>query len=302
MNENFTTYFLSMSWESSFVDKLSSIPYSSDTIIANLNDVFPKWGFEVTNIIGTVETYLVSINLYLPGRILSGIGKTTDDALSNIISSLVKKVNLEKLPNNISKNVEQTPSSLNVIGNSAQEKKLSTDDIINEINQKKEATNNTSSLFDGFNFSGMFSGNQQTPTEQNTNQTSNNFVSFMPLPDAKFGSTEQQKTDQEFLQHGTIGINEPQSIIEEPVKEKPVIKQPTPSEVNPTNRIYTNSDWDSENGRKLKKWIKKHEIHDEEQMGNWFKLYCGLDYSHFNPEWTDRFIEWMDQKREQPIC
>jgi hypothetical protein len=59
------------------------------------------------------------------------------------------------------------------------------------------------------------------------------------------------------------------------------------------------NNWTTEQGDKIKKWIAENGINGKEQMSAWLIRYCGLDYDHFNPEWTDKFLEWAEALRER---
>jgi hypothetical protein len=100
-----------------------------------------------------------------------------------------------------------------------------------------------------------------------------------------------------------LPFNSPESIAYEEqfakeAEQYEALKQPTPEMVNPNNLIYSNS-WTTEVGMKMKTWANEHSITGKDQMSAWLIKYCGLDYDHFNPEWTDKFIAWAKALREK---
>ena len=273
MNDYLTQKFLSLKWDKQLTKTLNTSSVSDDSILSLIDSIFQEWSCETTNMISVNNQLVVSVNLYLPGRILSGVGSSTENALANIVRNIFYTDSVNDIINETSNNVNvQKVENTTQVVNQQIETPESVVQKINEManNVQPKQPNPIDSLMMDFpNIA------QQQQTEQPiTNQ---------PI-EVEIGSEEEKKISAEFQQFGTVGINEP-------------IIQPTAQEVNPTNQPMTHL-WNEENGPKLKNWMNSHGINNPEQISAWFRRFCGLDYEHFNPAYIDQFLKWADSLRE----
>lgn len=263
MNEVLTQHFLSMKWDKNYLTQITSV--SEDTIVSVLDSVLPEWASEITDLKEVKGESVCSVALYLPGRIRSGLGTNDYSAICNIINRMKSDVNDNPVPKTTPENVTNQQS----------------------VSQQQSIQNFNQNFFNNFMSSDGQTNNLNVKSDQNSEPKKEEpeFVDF--------NSPEAQAMEKEFWQHGTIGMNP----IEPEKKEEPITA--TPQEVNPTGQPIPRSAWTQENGLKLKNWMSQHNVTNIEQMNNWLMKYCGLDYDHFNPEYTDKFIAWTNAVREK---
>lgn len=252
------------------------VPSDEKSVVAYLNKTVGKWAFDITGVYQTQNGMAVTVVAYFPHTILSGMGNSYQNALCNIIRDITYNVASDSKPISKDNNV--------------------VDDVLKQMEQKKEkALNNQSSLQQPSNIypekkeeevfgSNMFQ-NIPKVNEPNTSTAP-------PVPQANkptevnFFSKEAEEIEKEFSK----------MVFEEPQKEKFV---PTPENINPTGQIFPPNAWSTEQGQKAKNWMAEFGINKKEEFSAWLIRYCGLDYDHFNPQYIDNFIEWVNEMREK---
>ncbi len=270
MNNVLVQHYLTMQWDNSWNTLLST---KTDDVISLLNSTLSDWSFEVTDVKPTKEDDVLLVALYMPGKIISGSGKTERDAISNIISLLftnnktdnsqVSKQETVQIPQETIKEPQVQETEQKTITTSSVLEQLG--NIKNNINEQKPATEQKSlSPEDMFNMLlGMPTGTQEEPTE------------------VEFGSPESEQFEKEFL---------------EQVKK---VEKLSPDIVNPTRRIIPKSEWIPEQGNALRQWMAKFEVTTKEQVDAWLNKFCGLTYDYFDPKFIGDFIEWTEYMREK---
>lgn len=142
MNSILTQHFMSMKRDIECEQKL--IASNQDSIINILNDTIPSWEYEITNIITSDSQLILTVVLYLPGRILSGIGKSVTDAIMNIINMhFVSK-------SNVNQSVQPTQVNQPLTNASQVVEKLQNikNNVIEQNNQPKNNPSNSNNIFD----------------------------------------------------------------------------------------------------------------------------------------------------------
>lgn len=281
MYEELTKHFLSMQYDKNnfpkYLERLSNASFTKDTLPCILNEVFPDWTFKISHFIGDRDWQRIAGTLFLPGHTYDGTGSDVNDAIFNIINSIIKKVNINSDVSNIPQETipEQT-----------EQPKQTSASILNELQSIKNNTsenavqqvkNDTDDLFDS-----LMNANPvvtQTPVQeqQSVQQTTNN--------EPKYVDFDSPECDEIVKNFNEQFINNP-------------LKTYTPEEVNP-NHEFMKPKWTTPVGAKLSEWMKLHNVTTKEQMTSWFMKFCGLEYDYFNPDWLDKFIAWTEALREQ---
>lgn len=261
MNEFLTQHFMTMNRTNNYQEMFSkSLSSITDSnVISYLDSNFSnQWAMQITDITDS----RVAVALFLPGLILQGTGENETKALRYIITNLT---------NNIQDETQNNVSQINT----SQTVQPTQKETVSSINQKLEQI--------------------KTNTENKTAQDNNAIFDSLIASANAMSQSKPQEQPQELPEE--LPFDSPESNAFEKKFWEDALKQPTPEMVNPTGTIYSNS-WTPEVGMKLKAWSDEHGITSKEQMSSWLIRYCGLDYDHFNPEWTDKFLVWAKALRE----
>lgn len=265
MNEFLTQRFMTMNrtnnYQEMFSKSLSSI--TDTNVISYLDSNFTnQWAMQITGITDS----RVAVALFLPGLILQGTGENETKALCNIITNLTR--NIQDVTQN---NIPQI--------NTSQTVQPTQKETAESINQKLE----------------QIKANTKNKTVQTNAQTNDAIFNSLIANANAMSQLKPQEQPQESPEELPFYSKESEEFEKKFLED--TFKQPTPEMVNPTGMIYSNS-WTPEVGMKLKAWSDEHGITSKEQMSSWLMRYCGLDYDHFNPEWTDKFLVWAKALRE----
>ena len=181
MNDFLTQHFLSLKWDKEITKHASNLTINNETVFNVLDTLFQDWSFEISNIIANSDRTIVSVVLYLPGRIISGTGNNETDALINIINRIICTINSKDVQTQTFNSVENTQN------------KITTKDILADMEQKKNniiQNQQQNNVFDDL-LSG-FSENkpiESQPTEvEFESETSNQF-------EAEFQKTIQKEPE-----------------------------------------------------------------------------------------------------------
>ena len=293
MHELLTEKFLSMKWDENYLERLST-SISEDAVVSSLDSIFPEWSFQITHMISVNNEMRIGGTLFLPGRLIDGTGSNETDAIYNIISALVRNV---KHNSNVEQKSFENPQLQEL-------KPITTSDVVEKLAAMKSnvapnstpveepKASNTQEIFDAL--LGM-PGTKETSVEEN-----NDRIDLSKDIEVPFDSKEAREYDAEFWK--IIDGNIP--VLEQPTREvqdinAEALRRPNPEEVNPTGRLVPREEWDVANGTILKTWMTQHNVTKIEEINAWLKQYCGLDYDHFDPKWTQKFINWTEALKER---
>lgn len=130
MNSILTQHYLSMKWDKQCEATL--ITSNEDSIMDTLNSAVSEWGYEITHVVPFDSQCILTVVLYLPGRILSGIGKSIENAIYNIIKTNFKANSQVQQTTPPLTNASQVTEKLQNIKNNIAEKQ--TNDSANVFN------------------------------------------------------------------------------------------------------------------------------------------------------------------------
>lgn len=276
MSESLTERFLSNPYNKESFKQINTSILTENNIVSVLDNLFNgNWTFKINNVVPLPNGLHTLITLFIPGKVIDGSGTNEWEAVCNIIKHLIPTQDVSSIQ---SLSVQQQTVQENTVQNTPEQPKKNVADIMTELsNVQSKIKGQTSDAV--------------TTTTTTITQKSNNSDSFFDDLIDSFDTNTSQEPAQ------NISTEETSNITQEVVKvEMP--KNPTPEEVNPTNQILSNN-WTIQQGEKIRKWINENGINGKEQMSAWLMRYCGLDYDHFNPEWTDKFLEWAEALRER---
>ena len=281
MNEFLTQHFLSMKWDKNYINALQNTSISEDTVVSKLDAIMPEWSSEITHLTEIKGEMAVAISLYLPGKILTGIGNSDINALCNIINRLTSNVNTESVPNSqmIKLNNDNAKQTTATVLNQLEQIKA------NVQNKQQEAATTNTDTNDNSDSSTNILDDLLSMSKSTTEQPVQPVVEAPQQEEEKeiiFGTPEAEAYEKQFWDQ----VN----------GSSPV--PATPEGMNP-NMEFMQNKWTPEQGTKLKAWMAEHNVTKKEEMSAWFKRYCGLEYDYFNPIYVDNFITWAQQLREK---
>ena len=284
MNESLTERFLSNPYNKESFKQINTSTLTENNIVSVLDNLFNgDWTFKINNVVPLSNGLHTLITLFIPGKVIDGSGTNEWEAVCNIIKHLIPTqdtvIPTQDTTSIQIRPVQQQTVQENTIQNESEQPKKKTADIMAELSNVQSKIKGQAS-------------DAVTTTTTTVTQENNSSDSFFDDLIDSFDSNTSQESAQE------TQVEEPSNTTTQEVVKVEMPKNPTPEEVNPTNQIMSNN-WTTEQGDKIKKWIAENGINGKEQMSAWLIRYCGLDYDHFNPEWTDKFLEWAEALRER---
>ena len=281
MNEFLTQKYLAMKpYDFHNISEAPNLEESRD-IVVFLNKTFGnKWIYDIQGTFNKVENGQVLeteyiINLYIPGFVVSGVGHTRLRAICNAVRDLRhSSESLIPLLNETEKSTEstiiddsikniETPEQFDGVWdhilNNESNSNIEKSDISKE---EKPLASTTDSITTIENI---------TEEEQETPEL------------VEFGSPESEAFEKEFA--------------EQVFNKAPEL--PTPEMVNPNMQRFDGM-WSPDIGTKFMQYAReKLGANSAQEVSPWTRRYCGLDFEYFNPQWTDKFIEWAEYVRER---
>lgn len=272
MNEVLTQHFLSLKWDGSTVTTTPNI--TKDNVISVLNNTFNEWSYEILSVNQINGQMVVVVALYMPGKVICGMGPDDSAALLNIICSLHKEINSVPEKNLNTEQIQQNN----------QTKTLTSKDVVQRL---EDIQNKISS---------QSQPSQTPPTAQN-----NGFPDLLSdmlgnsIPQQQTAPVAQQNAPQED-DYSDLPFTMSEDFANSFQEPKKFV--PSPETINPNHTIMIRQ-WKPEQGQKFSAWCKENNVSSKAEAEAWIKRYCGLTYDYFNPDYVDDFIRWAKELREK---
>lgn len=251
---------------------------TEDTVIQFLDNAFSEWAFKITQVTSINNKPLIVGTLLFPGHSIDGTGTNEYEIMCNIINKTFN--------NTQTKTIKKETKTKTSSEESSDGSKMNAKEAIDRIAELKAKSQETAS---------------EEPTEATENKANNNddvFSQFMnnePKKEPAEEKEEEPEVLEFFSEEAEKKEEEWQEFLEEKQNEPKTL---TPEEVNPENRPM-GDDWDTNNGKLIRQWMKENNVNSEEQLSSWLRRFCGLEYAYFNPVFTQQFILWTKALREQ---
>lgn len=268
------------------------VPQDEKSVIAYLNGFVSDWTFEITDVQQLIDdTLCVSVVLYLPKLILSGMGSSYHQAICNILRDITYDCQSVQQDNN--KQDLQKSKVTGVLKELRAKKNASSNNPMPEptppVQEQQAVQTNPSGAED------LFGNTLEDMMNSNSSPFTPNAQPTQPEQPVQQQTSSEPTTVPFFSEKAEEIGKQVAKELEEEAKPKFI---PSPEIINPTNQIYGPSCWTQEQQEKGKAFMKIIGANSEDEFSSWTKRYCQLDFMHFNPAYMDQLIEWVQEMRQ----